>query len=198
MMKSKWGACALGLVMAMSFMAKSNALAADSCASLQEENARLKQENAELKAAFGQAPSQTPSQPPEPCSSIDLRNAKLHDKCITSKGSVFERVSRVGFGEAWKGPDGLIWGDRVGSNNYPDAVTVCRNLEGTLPSKADFERGEAYGFREVLPNLKNQFFVTYTTLAPDDPDYAYFFNGFNGGFEHYYLTAKKSFRCVGR
>ncbi len=97
--------------------------------------------------------SSFPDQAPVACSSINPRTAKLHDKCTTSKGAIYERVSRDHFGEAWKGPDGLVWSDRVGNYTQSNAAEICKKLDGTPPSKADFERSEGYGLREVLSNM---------------------------------------------
>lgn len=119
-------------------------------------------------------------------------------RCTTSKGSVYERVLRANFGETWKGPDGLIWSDRVGSiTDEYNAEVICKNLGGELPSMDEFKRNEAYGFREVLPNMKNRIF--WSSSVDGDPEIAYAFNGSNGDgvFDDrdYILD---SVRCVGR
>jgi hypothetical protein len=187
--------------MMVSFMAaeNTNAVAASSCSSIQEEVTKLREENAKLKATLGQnlAPV-TPSSPqPVDCGSIDLRTAQIHVKCMTSKGTVFERVSRDNFGEAWKGPDGLIWSDRIGSNSQNYAMEMCKYLGGALPSRADLERGEAFGFREVLPRMKDQWYWS-SSLNPVNSCYAASLHGNSGDIIHDHLENKFSFRCVGR
>ncbi len=146
---------------------------------------------------------------PVPCASLDLRNVPVGTRCTTSKSAIYERVSRENFGEAWKGPDRLIWSDRIGTtiSDQFEAVKTCKNLGGTLPERVDFERGKASGFLEVLPNLQDQkswsssLISNFLGLAPD---LAYVFNGacFDGDcgffnpkdrdYAHY------TFRCVGR
>ncbi|MGZ3768263.1 MAG: hypothetical protein ACXVCP_15920 [Bdellovibrio sp.] len=55
----------------------------------------------------------------EACDKIfpDLRSAPIGSKCRTTKGAIFERVFKDGFGEAWKDPDGRIWSDMIGGNS---------------------------------------------------------------------------------
>lgn len=151
--------------------------------------------------------------------SVDLRSAVVGFKCRTSKGGVFERVAKDAFGEAWRGPDGLIWSDFVGwaTNDGEDkdgfvvdsaATRLCAKVGGMLPLRADFERGEANGFREVLPNMKEvpNFYVqpptTYgrfwsSTADPDAPDGAYVFFGDRGaGIPDYFRSASQAVRCT--
>ena len=141
---------------------------------------------------------------PTACSSINLRIAPLGMKCKTSKGghdgkgAIFERVSRDNFGEAWKGPDGVIWSDRTGSDTQFNAVYACENLGGELPSRANFERGEANGFREVLPNMKDHWFWS-SSVNPSDPYYGNYFSGNYGDIgDTSRNNGKFSVRCVGR
>lgn len=153
---------------------------------------------------------------PEACDSVNLRTAQIHVKCITSKGSIYERVSRDNFGEAWKGPDGFIWSDRVGNDTQYDAVKTCRNLGGKLPDRAAFERGESYGFREVLPNMKDRYFWSSEvdwTSSPDpervfwrssadlsfspDPAFGYTFSGNYGIITHGRRLHYYTVRCIG-
>jgi len=81
------------------------------------------------------------------CSSIDPRKAPIHFKCSTSKGVNFERVSRDNFGEAWEdNTDGTIWSAEVGSATQIKAIEMCKALGGLLPSRQDYESGDAHGF----------------------------------------------------
>jgi hypothetical protein len=80
-------------------------------------------------------------------------SANFGDKCITSKFAIYERVSKPGFGEAWRGPDGVTWGERVTEGNIYSGQRVCTQLNGELPKSDDALRGEAFGFREILPNM---------------------------------------------
>jgi hypothetical protein len=203
MMKSNRDVCSFGVLMIVAFMATGTVMAADSCTDLQYENAKLKEKVNELQAELGQspAPENSPAQMSVSCSSINLRTAQLHVKCTTSMGAVYERVSRDNFGESWKGPDGLIWSDRVGSRSESDtqynAVEMCKNLGGALPSKADFERGEANGFREVLPNMKDRTFWS-SSINPAVAISAYYFDDDGGDLDLGYRGKYSSVRCVER
>lgn len=196
MFKSKWGACAFGILMMVSFMATGSAIAQNSCGdNVEARLSKVERDIAHIKALLGQnpAPVNPPAQTPVACGSINLRTAQLHVKCTTSKGAVYERVSRDNFGEAWKGPDGVIWSDLVGQGSQDSVANTCKNLGGTLPERADFERGEANGFREVLPNMKDQWFWSSSV----NPSASVFFgnNGviYDGSRNGYY-----SVLCVGR
>jgi hypothetical protein len=189
----------------MGFTATWTAFAANSCdGNVEARLSKMEKEIADIKALLGQnpAPVNPPSQTPVACSSINLRTAKLHVKCTTSKGAVFERVSRDNFGEAWRGPDGWVWSDRLGSETQDRAIGLCRNIGAELPLRADFERGEANGFREVLPNMKinfaeERYFWTSSNL-PSSDDNAYLFNGGSGIMTDNFLENKEDVRCVER
>lgn len=128
--------------------------------------------------------------------SVDLRSAAVGFKCRTSKGAIFERVARQGFGEAWKGPDGLVWSDFVGKYSQYDAIMACKKLNGTLPSRADFERAEAKGFREILPNMKKWF---WSSSAHPTYDFAAsVFSSKHGIIDGVSRYGIGSVRCVGQ
>jgi hypothetical protein len=127
----------------------------------------------------------------------DLHQVAVGFKCRTANGSIYERVARANFGEAWKGPDGLIWSDYVGSYSQYNAVKACKSIGGTLPARADFERGEANGFRELLPNIKVRWFWS-SSVNPYDPYDAYVFNGYDGIFYNDDRDYTYSVRCVAR
>lgn len=119
-------------------------------------------------------------------------------KCRTTNGAIYERVTRDNFGEAWKGPDGLIYSDFIGKYSQYDAIEICKNLGSTLPSQADFDHGEANGFREVLPTMKNRWYWS-SSVPPGDSGYAYYLIGHDGGTnnpDNRYSTY--SVRCVAR
>ena len=148
---------------------------------------------------------------PVACSSINLRMAELHVKCTTSKGTVFERVSRRNFSEAWKGPDGLIWSDCVGGSpedvcgaryNQYNAVKFCEKLGGRLPSRADFELGETNGLREVLPHINNYYFWSSSGASADYTGSGYVYHRYLGedtAYVYYeYISLAEAARCVRR
>lgn len=157
---------------------------------------RMEKEIAELKALLAVKDGALTSQP-EPCSSLDLRSAKVGVRCTTPKGAIFERVSRENFGEAWKGPDGLIWSDWVGRGTHEDAVQMCKNIGGELPSNADFERGRMNEFREVLPGMKDRWFWS-SSPHPKRSNDSYSFYPDHGIFEYGDRRLDDSVRCVGR
>ena len=121
-------------------------------------------------------------------------------KCKTSAGAIFTRVAQNQFGEAWKGPDGTVWGATInGSFKEDEAVDQCTNSSGSLPTQeSNFERGEANGIREVLPGLKGQIFWS-STQGPGGDDYS--FADYNGGDEPIDFAIPNStlsVRCVAR
>lgn len=196
MVKSKWALALVG-VLAVSALSIGAARADETCKNHESRIADLEKRVAELEEIIRQTP--TPPVQIKACNdgSVDLRSAAVGFKCRTSKGSIFERVAKNNFGEAWKGPDGLIWSDFVGKYSQYDAVTTCKNLGGTLPSRADFERGEANGFREVLPNMKDRWFCS-SSVHPKYSDHAYGFDGSVGNVGYVYRTVNDSVRCAGR
>jgi hypothetical protein len=91
---------------------------------------------------------------------LDVHTQAVGFKCITKKGKWFELVSRNGFVEAWKGPDGTIWSDELigySSTNaveglsFDDAKKKCSDLQASLPSPQDLYQVYANGFSEVDP-----------------------------------------------
>ena len=124
----------------------------------------------------------------------------------TTTGAVFTRVERQGFGESWRDPGGMIWGDIArnanGSTRHMDqyqATEYCQSLGAQLPSREDFVRLREYmGARsgtyegyspQVIPNLtRNEGGGTYSnyfwssSVPPDVSDYGYHFHGRDGAF----------------
>lgn len=135
------------------------------------------------------------------CNSVDLHKQSEGFQCQTSKGALFTRVARDGFGDAWRDPDGLIWSNRVGTGNHEQAEKICAKLGATIPTRADFERDEALGLREVLYKMADTWYWSATGYPTDTADslnaYAYF--GTNGMIGTDQRTAKYvTIRCVSR
>ncbi len=134
------------------------------------------------------------------CTSIKPKSASIGAKCATSRGAVYERVSRDKFGEAWKGPDGLIWSAQIGEYlqyTQSDAISMCKNLGANLPADDDFKQGEKNGFREVLTDLKYNMFWS-STANPTDSRVADCFSGDDGHFYPTLLNNGDSVRCIAR
>ncbi len=122
----------------------------------------------------------------------------------TTTGAVFTRVTRSGFGESWRDPSGMIWGDIAQNANgwarsmdQYQATEYCQSLGAQLPSRADFARLRGYmgattatsenagtGYTpQVLPHLTRQvdgrpwsnFF--WSSFHPDYSGFAYGFGG---------------------
>ena len=145
---------------------------------------------------------------PQDCNdryAIDLRMAAVAAgfKCRTSRDEIYERVDRDNFGASWKGPDGLIWSDYIGSHSQNDAQKLCESLGGILPSTEDFERAEKYGFRDVLPNMEHRWFWS-SSIFPIDSDGAHITYGagvFNSDSGITFKSNRSriySVRCVAR
>ena len=199
MVKSKWISALLG-VLAVSVLSIGAVRADDSCKGHESritDLEKLEKKVAELEEIIRQMP--IPPVQIKACndSSTSLRSVAVGFKCRTSKGAIYERVARDNFGESWKDSDGLIWSDYIGSHSQRDAVSSCLRLSGKLPAPADFKRGEANGFREVLPNMKDRWFWS-SSVHPYDSDNAYGFNGYIGDIDYYNRIYNNSVRCVGR
>ncbi len=196
MVKSKWISALLG-VLAVSVLSIGAVRADDSCKGHESRITDLEKKVAELEEIIRQTP--IPPVQIKACndSSTNLRSVVVGFKCRTSKGAIYERVARANFGESWKDSDGLIWSDYIGSHSQYDAVSLCQRLSGTLPARADFERGEANGFREVLPNMKDRWFWS-SSVRPNYSAYAYDFNGDIGYIAYYNRDSNYAVRCAGR
>lgn len=129
------------------------------------------------------------------CTSIDHKNTQIGTRCITTKGVSFERVEHANLGEAWMGPDGLIWGQTL-KRRYiqSEAVALCNQLGVSLPTREDFERADAYGFREVLPGMQNWF---WTSSTSNSPNYGFQYSGFFGYIQAGDIEQPGPVRCVG-
>lgn len=141
----------------------------------------------------------------------------------TSTGAVFEAVSRKGFGNAVKGPDGTIWSKNQGdfSNTGTNeggivtdsaATRACAKIGGTLPTKQAFEklknsfeldkdgyltdqgRKDLYA---VFPDMKDEWLWT-STVYPESSDKDYYFLGNTGAFPTTVHVSVLSVCCVAR
>lgn len=143
---------------------------------------------------------------------VNLRTVPIGYQCKTSAGAIFTRVQKDGFGESWRGPDGLVWGDLVPNGNYtqPDGLDICQNFGGALPSKRDFLRGKQYVFRDALPHMrtseKEREYIYWTTDVYgsgtlDHPKNAFVFygNDYHDWYGEIYfnISGGESVRCVG-
>ncbi|MGK5090292.1 hypothetical protein WDW86_22320 [Bdellovibrionota bacterium FG-2] len=75
-------------------------------------------------------------------SELQLRAAGPGFKCrISSWGAnVYERVARAGFGESWKTPEGMIWGDVLSATDQAHAAQACEKQGGRLPTREDVKQ----------------------------------------------------------
>ncbi len=172
---------------------------------MEQRMAVLETQVAELKKILEDHLGQTTPVPPiEPpieqvaCSELSAKQrTTINQVCVTSKGAKFKRVQRANFGEAWQDDAGMIWSDRIGSANQYNAIDNCEAIEGRLPSKDDFIRGEANGIREVLPNMKDYWFWS-SSVYSEVSDYAYGFSGSCGdlGYGDSRDNFSLSVRCV--
>ncbi|MBI3296016.1 MAG: hypothetical protein HYZ71_14920 [Deltaproteobacteria bacterium] len=129
------------------------------------------------------------------------------------------KVDAKEFGEAWLDPSGMTWwGDIVNKEdgspkymNHKDADKHCKGIGAELPSREAFVRLRGYmgaksgtydGYvPQVLPNLTDSkgnpnFF--WSSVLPDNSNYACYFNGRNGfiGFFNRDDANVNSVRCV--
>mgnify|MGYP001576621422 CR=1 FL=1 len=131
-------------------------------------------------------------------SSINLlQKAPLGFKCQTSQGAIFERVSVYSF-PGWKGPDGLVWSDgfcEECQQRQAEAKKTCKSLLAKLPTVADYRRGEANGFREILPNMHKRYWTSSSQSLLSRN--AYYFNP-DGTFGLAPRKIEGGYRCVTR
>lgn len=190
MAKSKWNVYAFGILLLIGPLSMELAGAADPCGDNTDAGPADVKSLSEITKALHQ------NAKPNACLSLDhSKPIPVGTLCTTSRGSIWTRVSRKKFGEAWKGPDGFIWSDRLGFDNHYNAVNTCEDVGGHLPSKEIFRHGEADDIREVLPNMKSWYWTKSTK-----EDAVYSFNGDDGSTELFTrLDINRMFvRCVGR
>jgi hypothetical protein len=149
----------------------------------------------------------------KPCENLNLRTAPAGTQCITSKQIVFQLVVRTPEHqkEVWKDLNtGLSWSDRLGQT-YPqyNGEAACGSDHNTfeargnldcvqfhLPKIEDFQKAEADGFREVLPNIGYWFWSS--SLKPNSNSSAQEFFGDYGIGSSDSASNFDSIRCVGR
>ncbi|MBI2522564.1 MAG: hypothetical protein HYV97_19245 [Bdellovibrio sp.] len=131
--------------------------------------------------------------------SFSIYTVPIGFKCRTSKGAIFERVVSPTLGEVWKGPDSVVWSDQVDTGTQSLARQRCAQRRATLPSCTDFERNEAYGFREVLPSMQiPERWYWSASAHPEHSDGPCIFFGHDGTTHTYSARSIGSILCVGR
>jgi len=162
--------------------------------------------NASLDHEAGTAPVM------KQCQNMDLRKAPENTICRTYKtGAQWQLVTRTEKGhEVWKDINtGLLWSDTLDSHsNFDTAQDRCHahdsfdargqlaDVNFVVPSADDFITAEQDGIREVVPNMKYQFFWS-SSVNPNYAGTAFGFDGDYGnvvGFDRSSLDG--SVRCV--
>ncbi|MFL5813526.1 MAG: hypothetical protein ACJ763_08105 [Bdellovibrionia bacterium] len=131
------------------------------------------------------------------CVAMDSSTEPVGTRCNTFNNAVYERVSKAGFGAAWKGPDGLVWSDLIGEATQAGAALKCQKLGGRLPTQQEFQRNEMYGLRQILPNMRDHYFWSASPGTHAARFFYYAFGGSNG-IPFFYNPELDfiSFRCV--
>ena len=138
-------------------------------------------------SAFAGDTISSDSDTPRLCKNMTESEKNLAGKCQTTDGYVYERVLKEGFGSAWKAPNGTLWSDVIAPYSQVEALNLCINNYGRLPSRAEFQYAEYHQIREVLPNLKGYRFWSSTSGPADE--YAYFYYGTDGKM-YYFIKSK--------
>lgn len=153
---------------------------------------------------------------------------------VATSGAVFVRAGAAEirarganpyyFGESWRDPSGVIWGDMVREvtgrayfSSQLDANDYCQRGGAELPSREDFVRLQKYmsgppGYRrpympQILPNLVQRgtpYSYSYWSSIPENlpgyvsPKLTYVFHGGRGalGFHTQEYKGYYSVRCV--
>ena|SRR3990167_1935573 len=123
----------------------------------------------------------------------DYDNAiKLGDIITTSKGYDFVMLGH----NIWKDiTSGITWYD-VEPKTYTFDKAV-KTFGDRLPTKEEFTIAESHGFREILPNMKNNWFWS-SSVHPNSTDYAYGFHGYSGNGYYDVRDLSDSVRCIER
>jgi hypothetical protein len=115
----------------------------------------------------------------------DEKGIPVGKSCMTDAGSVYTRVERVGFGEAWRGPDGLIWSDiLLPSANPFNAAAICSKLGGRLPTVREVKVARLNGYPDILERTSRSLNGWTSDAPPKDivsdagMAVAYFFNSY--------------------
>ena len=123
----------------------------------------------------------------------DYDNAfQVGDVVTTSKGFDFQLLEN----QAWKDiTSGITWSDVEPKNyTFDDAV---KTFGTELPTKEEFTIAESHGFREILPNMKNNWFWS-PSVYPYYTDVAYVFSGNFGNIYYDVRDLSDSVRCIER
>lgn len=122
------------------------------------------------------------------CKSINIRQAKIGTVCLTAGAqlpSVFRLIDRSEDGkETWKDTrTGIAWADKLDNTLTLNAAqAACKQYSAgpngvfSLPTKSHFEKSRRDGFSQVLPNLKDTYFWTSTSVE-NDMRYTYDYYG---------------------
>ncbi|MFN7685327.1 MAG: hypothetical protein ACK5QT_07950, partial [Oligoflexia bacterium] len=134
--------------------------------------------------------------------------------CVTSQGTLFERVSKPEAGWRVATANGKTWFDAVKTGvNHAQAQHFCNRPGLALPTMEDYQSFRAYfeqdasgkftdaGRKELyalFPNMAGKGFWS-DTLRPGDSGYAYGFNGHNGDIDNDSRDSRSAYgavRCV--
>lgn len=108
--------------------------------------------------------------------------ARVGYRCRASDTTLdyWERVEALHLDEAWRAPNGVIWGDHTGYGNQYEASQHCRKIGAALPTWTDVLQAREQGHIRVLPNLVDKMFWSATqgdwNDAADEPNF-YLFAG---------------------
>jgi hypothetical protein len=107
----------------------------------------------------------------------DLRNVAIGELVKTTKGFVWELVSRNEGFESWRdNTTKLVWTETDFKGNHHEASEL---FPGLLPTKEEFETAELHGIREIM-DMNGKWFWS-SSVYPFNTYYAYGFSGVNGG-----------------
>lgn len=105
------------------------------------------------------------------CFSLGIRDSRVGDKCINSRGEIFEWTGNLSFTNGgWKDSTGLIWSAHYnGANANPDSLSyveakqACADLDARLPTKEELDRANSKEFFfEPVDSHYNSIFWTAT------------------------------------
>lgn len=141
----------------------------------------------------------------------DPATGKFYEVWNDTNGQMWGDVLDHGYDLYCFDSDGYNPGSAVAMNVDGNVTEekACVNEEGKrasagvtgksfgLPTIEEFQHAEKDGIREVLPHTLGYAFWS-ASIDPYNPDYAYFFNGNDGGSHFDYRGFGQSIRCVGR
>lgn len=104
----------------------------------------------------------------------DYRERPVGSECVTSKGTIFRRVSVNGdLGMQDMSADGKVWFDSRKHYWYSQTAEICARKDQLVPSKEDFSKALDRGLREAFhdwnfrSDMDSRYFWTSTTYAQD-------------------------------